>query len=303
MRTGVLVTGSVPGEAAAILSGYDVYEVGASEDVVGSCEVLMAWPSRVEAGLIGKMTSLRMVQSLSAGVDALPLAAIPDTVEVFSNAGAYTEPVAEHAWGLLLGLAKGVQTRKQRTIPRKLRGRTLLVVGAGEIGSEVAMLGKSLQMRIIGVSRSFKKPELYDARHHPSDLKNVIGSADAVVLSLPLTKQTRDLIDYDTLARCGQNVLVVNVGRGETVVEEDLIRWLKERPGSRYATDVFWKREGKEVFDTLAWELPNFGGTLHNSGVPLGETLTVPFVRAAQNVRRFLETGEAANRVDLADYL
>lgn len=85
-------------------------------------------------------------------------------------------------------------------------------------------------------------------------------------------------------------------------MEEDLIRWLKERTESRYATDVFWKAGGKEVFDTQAWQLPNFGGTLHISGLPLGEPLTTPFVRASENVKRYLQTGDASNEVDRDDY-
>jgi phosphoglycerate dehydrogenase-like enzyme len=54
------------------------------------------------------MTSLRMIQALSAGIDGLDFASVPSGVEVFSNAGAYTDSAAEHAWGLALGVAKGV---------------------------------------------------------------------------------------------------------------------------------------------------------------------------------------------------
>jgi D-3-phosphoglycerate dehydrogenase len=263
----------------------------------------MAWPSRIGKELLAKMRSLRMFQALSAGVDGLDFASLPPGAQVYSNAGAYTESVAEHAWGLLLGAAKGLHARRQRLVPRRLRGKTLLVVGCGAIGSEIARLAKSCGMNTIGVSRSFKTPDFFDEKHGIEDLRKVIGTCDAVAVALPLTRKTTGLIDYDTLMLSTESVTIVNVGRGETVSEGGLIRWLHERPESRYTTDVFWKRGGKETFDTEAWSLPNFSGTLHISGVPLGENLEHPIVEAAKNVRRFLETGEAVNRVELAEYL
>ena len=302
MRPGIVVTDQLPARAAYILQGYDVFVTPTEDARLGECRVLLTWPSRAKAELLKKMFKLEMIQSLSAGVDALPLGDIPSGVKVYSNAGAYTEPVAEHAWGLLLGLAKGIQMRNQRSIPRTLRGKTLLVVGAGDIGSEIARLSRSLDMKTVAVSRSFKHQERFDELHGASELRDVIGSADAVALALPLNRSTRGLIDSDILMRSNHDVLIVNVGRGETVKEDDLIGWLRERPESRYATDVFWKKNGREVFDTTAWELPNFGGTLHVSGVPQGSSLEVPFVQAAENVRSFLETGSARNLVDRADY-
>ena len=239
---------------------------------------------------------------MSAGVDGLDFASLPPGTQVYSNAGAYTESVAEHAWGLLLGAAKGLHARRQRVVPRRLRGKTLLVVGCGAIGSEIARLAKSVGMNTIGVSRSFKVPDLFDERYGTGDLRKAISAADAIAIALPLTKMTAGLIDYDTLMLSNESVTVVNVGRGDAVSEEGLIRWLRERPESRYTTDVFWKRNGRESFDTEAWSLPNFSGTLHISGVPLGDELEHPMVEAAKNVRRFLETGGALNRIEPAEY-
>jgi D-3-phosphoglycerate dehydrogenase len=303
LKTGIFVTATLPERARSVLKGLDVFEGEADDATLARCQVLMAWPTRAGRELLGKMRNLRMVQALSAGVDGLDFASLPPRIQVYSNAGAYTESVAEHAWGLLLGAAKGLHARRQRVVPRRLRGKTLLVVGCGAIGSEIARLAKSVGMNTVGVSRSFKDPDLFDEKHGTGDLLKVIGAADAIAIALPLTNRTAGLIDYDTLMLCNESVTVVNVGRGETVSEEGLIRWLRERPESRYTTDVFWKRDGRETFDTEAWELPNFSGTLHISGVPLGDKLEHPIVEAAKNVRRFLETGDAFNRVELAEYL
>lgn len=303
LKTGIFVTDTLPDKARHILEGFDLFDSEADDETLAQCQVLMVWPRRAGKELLGKMRSLRMVQALSAGVDGLDFASLPPGTRVYSNAGAYTESVAEHAWGLLLGAAKGLHARRQRVVPRRLRGKTLLVVGCGAIGSEVARLAKSVGMNTIGVSRSFKVPDLFDERYGTEDLRKAIGTADAIAIALPLTRRTAGLIDYDVLMLSNESVTVVNVGRGDTVSEEGLIRWLRERPESRYTTDVFWKRDGRETFDTEAWNLPNFSGTLHTSGVPLGDRLEHPMVEAAKNVRVFLETGDALNRVEPAEYL
>jgi D-3-phosphoglycerate dehydrogenase len=286
----------------SLLTELEVFDPTASGADLARCEGLLCWPSRVKKELLDKLRSLRMVQTLSAGVDVLDFESLPAKVQVFSNAGAYTDNVSEHAWGLLLGAAKGVHLRNQRTTPRSLRGKTLLVVGCGAIGSEVARLSKSLRMRTLGVSRSYKSPELFDERRPLSDLPNTFGEADAVVIALPLTKETRSTITYETLMRGKEALIVVNVGRGELADEDGILRWLRERPESRYATDVFWFKDGRESFSTQAWELPNFAGTLHISGVPLGEDLAGAKVAAARNMKLFFDTGDALNRVDRTEY-
>jgi len=165
-----------------------VYETAADDRTLAHCQVLLCWPTRAKGKLLRKMKSLKMVQTLSAGVDALDFHEIPPGVQVFSNAGAYTDNVAEHAWGILLGVAKGIHLRNRKTTPRTLRGKTLMVVGAGSIGSEVARLSKSLQMKTVGLSRSFKSPELFDERHRIGALPREIRRADAVVIALPLVR-------------------------------------------------------------------------------------------------------------------
>lgn len=302
-KPAVFVTDSLPPQAREVLKDFDVFEKEADAETLARCQALVCWPRWVDAELLEKMKSLKMVQALSAGVDTLDFDSIPAGADVYSNAGAYTESVAEHAWGTLLGVSKGVHLRKQRTSPRRLRGKTLLVVGAGSIGSEVARLSKSLDMKTVGVSRSFKSASAFDEKLPVADLPVKLGEADAVVLALPLTNGTKGLLDYDLLTRAKETVTVVNVGRAECVSEEGLIRWLNERPESRYATDVYWRKGGKESYDTAAWELPNFAGTLHISGVPLGEDLSSMKVTAALNVRRYFDTGAAENHVDPSEYL
>jgi phosphoglycerate dehydrogenase-like enzyme len=301
-KAAVFVTDSLPPEARTVLSDFEVFEVNVTDEQLARCDALICWPSRVRKDALAKMKNLKAVQTMSAGVDMLDFESIPGGVEVFSNAGAFTDNVAEHAWGILLGVAKGVHLRNQRTAPRSLRGRTLLVLGCGAIGSEVARLSKSLGMKTIGISRSFRSPDIFDEKHPVSQLGGKIAEADAVLLALPLTRETRGVMTYEVLSKARESVIVANVGRGELCDEEGLLRWLKERPESRYATDVFWFVDGKESFATRAWELPNFAGTLHISGVPAGEDLRGAKMAASKNLREFFETGSAHNRVEREEY-
>ena len=301
-RAALYVTDPLPAGAKEILAGFEVFEAPDEGVPLERCQGLVCWPSRAKRELLQKMGSLRVIQTFSAGVDGMDFRSLPSGVEVFSNAGAFTESVGEHAWGLLLGVAKGVQLRNQKTTPRTLRGKTLVVVGCGAIGSEVARLSRSLGMRTVGLSRSFRSPEFFDERLPLDDLGEAAGWADAIVVTLPLTNGTRGAIDYGVHSGTKHTVIVVNVGRGDTVDEGGLLRWLKERPESRFATDVYWKKDGKESFSTPAWELPNFAGTLHNSGLPLGADLARAKEAAAMNIRRYFEEGSALNRVDVAEY-
>ncbi|MCL5672612.1 MAG: 3-phosphoglycerate dehydrogenase [Nitrososphaerota archaeon] len=301
-RVAVYSTDSLPPKAKEALEGFELIEGRADDAVLARCQALICWPHRIPPGLLGKMKGLKMIQAMSAGVDAFDFSSLPPGAKLFSNAGAFTEAVAEHAWGLLLGTAKGVHVRNARTTPRKLRGKTIVVVGAGSIGTEVARLARSLGMRTVGVSRSFRDPEAFDERAPIASLAEKVKEADAIVMALPLTKSTRGIVTYDTLMAAKDSVIVVNVGRGESVSEEGLVRWLKERPESRFATDVFWVKGARESFDTAAWDLPNFAGTFHMSGAPLGEDLSDMKAAAAANVRMYFETGTARNLVDPSEY-
>jgi D-3-phosphoglycerate dehydrogenase len=297
--TVVFSTRKLPDEAKAKLMKWTLVEESPPEEA----QVIMGWPGDLN-GIIQRVKGVRYIQTFSAGVDDLNFDVLPKGVKVFSNAGAYSEAVAEHAWGLILSLAKGIGKR-ERVESYVLKGGQLLVVGCGGIGSQVALIGKEgFKMRTLGVSRSFKRPELFDERYDLNSLGEVIGRADVIAVALPLSKRTLGLINYDLLKRTKDKSIMVNVGRGEVVVEEDVYRVLRERPTFRFGTDVFWRKGGREDFNSKLWELPNFTGTPHTAGGNANqEVLRNALVNAAENVRRLLETGRADNEVKIEDYL
>jgi D-3-phosphoglycerate dehydrogenase len=289
--------------ARQVLSEYGLAELAADDETLFRCEVLFSLPRKATPELMGKMPNLRAIQTFTAGVDGLDFAVIPERVRIYSNAGGFTGPVAEQTWALILSLAKGSNLRRKKVHPRLLRGMTLLVMGCGFIGSEVARIGRAaFSMKTLGVSTSYASAEHFDERHPPSELSAAIGEADVVVDSLPLNADTKSLLGYGILSRMKPDAIFVNVGRAETVDQEAITRLLNERPDTRFGTDVFWYRDGKEDFEVPLWDLDNFAGTFHSAVWGRDDALAEAELVAAENVRRFLTTGAALNEVDRADY-
>ena len=132
----------------------------------------------------------------------------------------------------------------------------------------------------------------------------VLAESDAVIISLPLTRFTNKIVGADKLAMMKKDAILVNIARGELVDEAALYEHLKANPDFRYATDVWWYREGKESLQTAHpfFELPNFIGTPHASG-PSGLATGKPVKLAVENVIRFLRGLRPKNIVNRAEYL
>jgi phosphoglycerate dehydrogenase-like enzyme len=285
-----------------------------------SIDILLVffWPKFLTPENLSKMSSLRFIQSILAGVNHIPFDQLDKKIGVSSNAGAYSDEVAEYAWSLLLSAAKrivdfhnAVKT-DQWTLRRTLGGkevtilgeRTLGILGYGGIGSAVARIGKGFTMKIYAFSR--KPVREKDVRSFQGDkgLLRVLSESDAIIVSLPLTKFTDKIIGADKLATMKKDAILVNIARGELVDETALYEHLKTNPDFRYATDVWWYREGKESLKTAHpfFELPNFIGTPHVSG-PSGLATGKPVKFAVENMMRFLRGLKPKNIVNRAEYL
>ena len=264
------------------------------------------------------MSNLRLIQSILAGVNHIPFAQLDKKVVVCSNAGAYSDEVAEYAWSLLLSAVKRVvyfhnavktdQWDLRRTLGGKevaiLEEKTLGILGYGGIGSAVARIGKGFRMNINAFSRRPVREKGVRSFQGDKGLSMVLAKSDAVIISLPLTKFTNKIIDADKLASMRKDAILVNIARGELVDETALYEHLKANPDFRYATDVWWYREGKESLKTLSpfFGLSNFIGTPHVSG-PSGLATGKPAKFAVANVMRFLRGLRPKNIVDPAEYL
>src|SRR5262249_5929478 len=137
---------------------------------------------------------------------------------------------------------------------QELRGQTVVVVGVGAIGLEIARLASAFGMRVVGVKRHVEDLPHVDSVHPPEELDDLVGDADAIVVTLPLTDETRGLISRRTLERMRPNAVFVNIGRGAVVDEEALIEALQANR-IRAALDVFTEEPLPE--SSPLWSMPN----------------------------------------------
>ncbi|HUI86039.1 MAG TPA: 2-hydroxyacid dehydrogenase [Nitrososphaerales archaeon] len=277
------------------------------------------WPERLGRDALSRLNRLRFIQLRLAGANHVPVKLIPEGVVICSNAGGFSQGVAEYAWGLLLAAAKRVvvfdANLKAGKFSREfrarvgaevllLKGKTLGVIGYGGIGRSVASIGRAFGMEVNAFSRH---PEadagavIFQGRE---GLLHVLRTSDAVVLSIPLTNKTAGLIGASELGVMRPGAILVNVAREEIVDEPALYTHLKTNPGFTYATDVWRLVDGAESFSSSVplLSLDNFVGTPHVSGPsesPTGE----PMRLAVENLLRYLRGETPKNVVDRSEYV
>jgi D-3-phosphoglycerate dehydrogenase / 2-oxoglutarate reductase len=281
--------------------------------------LISSWPKILTEETLRSMKRLRFIQGILVGVDHIPFRALARKVVVCSNAGAYSLEVGEHAFALLLSAAKRVVDTHNSVAKGKtdfnefrgaaddilvLRGKTLGVVGYGGIGAVVAGLGRSFGMNVIALSRSKRDGRGIRFVRGRGALTSLLASSDAVVLALPLTNLTEGMIGAKELSSAKRGAVLVNISRGDIVDQAALYEHLTGNPGFRYATDVWWYKEGREslVTDHPFTSLPNFVGTPHISG-PTALASGRPVKMAVENTLRHLRGLRPKNVVRRSEYL
>ncbi|GIO10553.1 3-phosphoglycerate dehydrogenase [Cohnella xylanilytica] len=311
MRTIVALFGFAPEQEAAIREaapGWNVVfakpkEIGA--DVLRSAEIVCGWHPVVASALEGAAESpLRWVQTGSAGVDNLPLAELERLgVTVTTASGVHPVPMAETAFAMLLAFTRNLHLAVRNQTERRweraetygeLRGRTMGVVGAGQIGSEVARLARAFGMRTLGVRRSGKAAEHIDRMESFEGLDGVLAESDVVVNILPDTPETRRLFDADRFAKMKPGALFVNIGRGASVDTDALLEALRSGRLAGSGLDVVDPEPLPE--DHPLWNEDNVILTPHIGGNTdsYKERLAELFIA---NLRAYLETGRPDRNV------
>ena len=233
-----------------------------------------AWPERAAPFMKVALTApnLRWLHSMSAGVDSPVFARFTDRgVRLTTSSGASAPPIAGTVMLYLLALSRGLPawTRAQAAHEwspapfRDLEGQRLVVVGFGPIGQEVVRLAQAFGMDPLVVRRRALGDEPCPVRRL-DDLRDVVRDADAVVLALPLTEQTRGIVSAEVIAAMPPRAVLVNVGRGELVDQFALTDALANGGLAGAGLDVF-DPEPLPADDPL-WDLPNVIISPHTSG-------------------------------------
>ncbi|HKI85216.1 MAG TPA: 2-hydroxyacid dehydrogenase [Thermoanaerobaculia bacterium] len=285
-------------------------------DLITSASVVASWIPQREFGPteLKALAEVELIQMVSAGVDHVPFAAIPDGPVIASNAGAYAEPMAEHALAMILALAKRLLIEhralargefRQRNLNRRLAGGKAAIVGYGGTGQATARLLRAIGMTILAVNTSGKTGDSVEFAGKLEDLHTVLSGADVVLLSLPLTVRTGGLIGAPELGWMKEDAILVNVARGELVDQKALYEHLAAHPSFQAGIESWWiepLRHGEFRVDYPFLDLENFLGCPHNSAMVEGALADGARI-AGENVARFLAGEKPHGLVRRADYL
>jgi glyoxylate/hydroxypyruvate reductase A len=259
---------------------------------LGRAEALLAW--RPPARLAERAPRLTWIQSLTGGIDQWLVPDYPERAVLTCARGSHRLSMPEHILAALFlvtkSLAPIVRDQQERRWTRRvnptLAGRTLGILGLGAIGAELARKAAALEMRVIGTKRDGAPVPHVSRVYRPSETDVVLAQADYVVLLLPSTSETRGLIHAASLKRMKRTAYLLNFGRGDLVMEEDLAAAVRAGVIAGAVLDVFvkeplpvesplWTTEGITIF-------PHVGG-LHPDR---DDTVAALWV---DNLRRFAE--------------
>ena len=252
---------------------------------------------------------LRWIQSPAAGVAGLLFPELRTSAVTLTNArGIHGDAIAEHVLAVSIALFRQLNVailRQSRhewvkdgpATFRMLGGHVMGVVGLGSIGTAVAGRAAALGMDVIAVRRtvSAPRPTSVSTVYSPAELDALLSRADVVVLTAPLTGDTRGLIGAAQLRRMKRDAVLVNVGRGKLVREAELAEELARGTIAGAALDVF-EHEPLTPSSPL-WDLPNVILTAHTSGFR-DDYWTLAVDLFASNLRRFERGDLLINVVD-----
>ncbi len=230
--------------------------------------------------LLDAAKNLKFIQSIGAGYDQFPLDELRSRgIRLASARGVNSNAVSEHAMSMVLALARHIHTGRDNQSKSfwrgmisdlskredELGGKIMLIVGLGTIGSRLAKLAKAFDMRVVATKRNVNVTgTAADEIHPPSAVPDLLPEADFVVLTCPLTDETADMINAETLGLMKSAAYLVNVARGGCVDEPALLDALNSGQIAGAAIDHF-KAEPLPS-DSEFWKQENVIITPHTGG-------------------------------------
>ena len=269
-----------------------------SDAQLAHTEILLA--RGAPAGMLGRMPKLRWIQALTAGVEHwISRPDLSPGIALTCARGTHRVQMPENILGALFHLTKPYaqatldqrDRRWVRRVSETLAGKTLGILGLGEIGRELAKKASALELRVIGTRRAAEPVAHVDKIYSPDDTDEVLSQSDFVLLLLPLTRQTDGFMNAARFKAMRASAYLLNFGRGALIVDEDLVQAVQSkiiagavldvyRTEPLPAEHVFWGTGGITV-------LPHIGGLdAHRD-----EIVAALF---ADNMRRYL-AGDALN--------
>lgn len=291
-------------------SGIDVKVVVVStkEEAVGhlsDAEVIACSPRDFPA--ITGAKNLKWVHSFSAGMDRIltPEVKISDII-VSNSSGIHATPIAEHIIGFMLIFTRKFfdtfRNQQKKVWERndqltELRDKNVLILGLGQIGTEAARLANCFGAYIFAIDNSTtkEKPEFVEDLKTPEHLDDMLAKADFVVLALPYTKENHHFFDMEKMKKMKPSAVVINIGRGGVIHEQELIEALNKNIIAGAGLDVTEEEPLPET--SSLWDMESVVITPHHSG--LSERYMDRAVEQfSRNLRAYLAGERLPNLVD-----
>ena len=241
----------------------------------------------VDHPIYAEMLARGIRLTTSSGSTALPIAqtTIAALLMLARNFPQWLAAQKKHAWDPMRG----------PDLPRDLKGQSVLILGLGKIGREIARLARVLGLYVIGVRRSGPQPEDdLDELHPPARIAALVPRSDWLVIACPLTAETRGLVNAELIAKLPKGARVINIARGEIVDEAALVAALKSGHLAGAYLDVFEKEPLPA--DSPLWDLPSVFISPHNCAAAAGNDERVYRI-FLDNLRRWSRNEPLLNEV------
>lgn len=240
-------------------------------------EALVGFPRDLEAISLRSAPQLKWMHSFSAGMERVLTPELKASNIMASNSsGVHAIPIAEHVLACILIFAKkfyqSFQNQQQKIWQpvegmTEIRDSTLMVVGLGKIGKEIAKVANGTGMKVIAVDQALRqaqgKPEFVQEFYGVDELNRVLPQADYVVIALPYTQHTHHFFDMEKFRMMKKSSVLINIGRGGVIHEKELIEALQNGVIAGCALDV--TQEEPLPSDSPLWRMNNVVITPHHS--------------------------------------
>jgi D-3-phosphoglycerate dehydrogenase len=311
----VLVTDNLSPEGVKVFQAEEGMQVDvknklAAEELlacIGEYDALVVRSaSKVTAEVLEAGKKLKVVGRAGVGLDNVDKdAATARGIVVMNTPGGNTITTAEHTMAMMCSMARKIpqaaaslklrQWEKTKFIGTELYGKNLGVIGLGRIGTEVAKRAMAFQMKILAYDPFISRETAQGLGIELVDLDTIYKNADFITVHTPVTPDTKNLINKNTIAKMKEGVRIINCARGGIVNEADLYEALKSGKVAAAAVDVY---ETEPLKDSPLLDLENFVGTPH-LGASTHEAQTNVAVEVAQQIIDYLKRGVIRNAANM----
>lgn len=275
-------------------------ETGSAHALVAGCNIVLGDPPLVSE-VLAKADKLEWVQSSWAGVDSLCQTGLRRDYILTGAKDIFGALISEYVMTYLFALERELFSMRSNQLEKRWKlysyrpaqDITLGIVGLGSIGRQLALTARHFGIRVTGLNRSGKPCDEVEKVYTSDNFADFLREPDYVVLTLPATPETGHMIDADVLRMMKPSTVLMNVGRGNSINENDLIHALREGTIGGAVLDVFEDEPLNQ--ESPLWQLPNVFVTPHNAATSFPEDISQIFI---DNYHRYLRQEPLRHVVD-----